>query len=563
MQFKDVLEKYIKELDCKANTLANYCNISPSVLSRYRSGDRVPDLNSNQIEKLSKGIYDLSINKKLNYTIEEIKSNLIESIKKKDYFDYQNFSQNFNEIIIELKINLNDMAKYTSFDASHLSRIRHGKTRPTEPNELAQKIACYIKDKFTQKDDLKKIKKLIKYNENKSLSDQIKNWLINNDNTQNNYNIKNFLTNLDQFNLDDYIKIIKFDKLKVPNLPFYITKSKTYYGLEEMKQGELDFFKGTVLSKSTKDVFMCSDMPMSDMAKDIDFGKKWMFAIAMCLKKGLHLNIIHNLDRPFDEMMLGLESWIPIYMTGQISPFYFKDNKTNIYHHFTYVSGSLSLSGECINGFHSKGKYHLSNKEKEINYYEEKAKLLLKKATPLMQIYTHDKLKEFTNFKKNMETLKGKRTRILSSFPIFFISDELLASILKRNNLTNDINKILKMKNEESQKILKLLNDNEIIDNIHSISEDETELLLINNYKVNINYEEMKKILKEYEVFAQKNNNYKIILLPNKIFNNITITIIENKLCLITKSKNPQIHFVIKHPKLLNAISNFNPLVKE
>ena len=119
------------------------------------------------------------------------------------------------------------------------------------------------------------------------------------------------------------------------------------------------------------------------------------------------------------------------------------------------------------------------------------------------------------------------------------------------------------MKNEESQKILKLLNDNEIIDNIHSISKDETELLLINNYKVNINYEEMKKILKEYEVFAQKNNNYKIILLPNKIFNNITITIIENKLCLITKSKNPQIHFVIKHPKLLNAISNFNPLVKE
>ena len=41
---------------------------------------------------------------------------------------------------------------------------------------------------------------------------------------------------------------------------------------------------------------MCSDMPMEDMAKDVDFGKKWMFAIAMSLKKGLHLNIIHNLD---------------------------------------------------------------------------------------------------------------------------------------------------------------------------------------------------------------------------------------------------------------------------
>lgn len=32
-------------------------------------------------------------------------------------------------------------------------------------------------------------------------------------------------------------------------------------------------------------------------------------------EKGLHLNIIHNIDRPFEEMMLGLESWIPLYMT--------------------------------------------------------------------------------------------------------------------------------------------------------------------------------------------------------------------------------------------------------
>ena len=96
-----------------------------------------------------------------------------------------------------------------------------------------------------------------------------------------------------------------------------------------MKKGELDFFKATVLSKSNEPIFMCSDMPMEDMAQDIEFGKKWMFAIAMTLKKGLHLNIIHNLDRPFNEMMLGLESWLPIYMTGQISPYFLKKSQDN------------------------------------------------------------------------------------------------------------------------------------------------------------------------------------------------------------------------------------------
>ena len=70
-----------------------------------------------------------------------------------------------------------------------------------------------------------------------------------------------------------------------------------------------------------------------------------MFGVAMSLKKGLNLNIIHNIDRPFNEMMLGLESWVPIYMTGQISPYYIKDKKNSIYEHINYTSGSVILTG--------------------------------------------------------------------------------------------------------------------------------------------------------------------------------------------------------------------------
>lgn len=132
-------------------------------------------------------------------------------------------------------------------------------------------------------------------------------WISTNSTPRHNY-INDFLNNLDTFNLNEYIKTIHFDEMKVPFIPFYKPSSKTYYGIDEMKKGELDFFKATVLSKSAESVFMCSDIPMEDMAEDVEFGKKWMFAIAMMLKKGLHLNIIHNLDRPFNEMMLGLES---------------------------------------------------------------------------------------------------------------------------------------------------------------------------------------------------------------------------------------------------------------
>ena len=79
------------------------------------------------------------------------------------------------------------------------------------------------------------------------------------------------------------------------------------------------------------------------------------------VKKGLHLHQIHNLDRSLEDMMLGLESWIPMYMTGQISPYYLKGVQNNVFLHFLKVPGAAALSGEAINGFHAEGKY-LSDK---------------------------------------------------------------------------------------------------------------------------------------------------------------------------------------------------------
>ena len=38
-----------------------------------------------------------------------------------------------------------------------------------------------------------------------------------------------------------------------------------------MRAGELDFLKATVLGRSLDPVFLCSDMPMDDMAQDEDF----------------------------------------------------------------------------------------------------------------------------------------------------------------------------------------------------------------------------------------------------------------------------------------------------
>lgn len=562
--FKDVLNNYLNELKISSKELSLKSNISESVISRYRSGSRVP--NEEQILKLATAIYNISIVQNIDmYTKEIITETLLNSITKDD-FDYDNFSENLNELINILKININEMSRYITFDSSHISRIRYGKAKPSDPIEFSNKICNYIVTKYSTDSKLKLLSILNCTNkdieDNNKLFLLLHNWLTNNK-TNKNY-INDFLNNLDDFNLNDYIKVIKFDELKIPNIPFYRVKTKNYYGIEEMKNGELDFFKGTVLSKTMEDIFMCSDMPMEDMAKDTDFGKKWMFAIAMSLKKGLHLNIIHNLNRPFNEMMLGLESWIPIYMTGQISPYYFKDNKNNIYEQLNYVSGSCALTGECIKGNHDKGKYYLTGNNKEVEYYKEKARLLLKKANSLMDIYND--FDNYQHFLVKDSKVNGNRKRFLSTLPLFTIKDELLIDILKRNNISeDDIKQIVKYKKIEENNIKNILKNNVINDNIYILDDNDSLNFPIENIfcnqKIKYNYDEYLKHLEMTKKY--KNDNYKLNIVDNKTFKNITITIIENSHVIISKNSDPVIHFVIRHPKLVSAISNFNPLVKD
>ena len=575
MNFKEVLNEYLKELNCSSKKLSNESGLSESVISRYRSGERTPVKNSEQLNKLTKALFNIAKdNDKNKYTFDKIESDFNSTLASDD-FDYTTFSNNLNTLITSLNINTHEMSKYIVFDASHISRIRYGKAKPSNPVEFSNKICSYIFNRYKNPDDINNLMMIIGCKKsdlsNEKIYSTLFNWLTSEIVPVKNQ-ISDFLHHLDSFNLDDYIKVIKFDELKVPSISFYKAKTKHYYGIEEMKQGELNFFKGTVLSKSKEDIFMCSDMPMEDMAKDIDFGKKWMFAIAMCLKKGHHLNIIHNLDRPFNEMMLGLESWIPIYMTGQISPYYLSNLKNNIYNHLNYVSAAAALSGECINGFHNKGMYYLTTNKNEIEYYKEKSDLLLKKAKPLMEIYREKNIKEYHLFLKKDENIECDRTRYISSLPLFTISDELLIKILKRNKLTKEeIDKIIKYKNNEFKHMNSILKKNKVFDYIYVIKEDEfisdTPSLLLNNLFIdkiiNYTYKEYIEHLKLTNEYSKNNKNYNILTEKDKTFKNITITILKNNHVIISKNSNPTIHFVIRHPKLVAAIESFNPLVKE
>ena len=575
MNFNEQLNKYISQINCSSKELSDSSGLSSTVISRYRNGERTPNIRSMQLNSLVDGLYKLALNKQVKITRDEMYKALSTSLND-IHIDLKQLSKNFNDLVTTLNISMAELARKIGYDSSYISRLRTGGLIPAKPQLFIDSVCSFIVTKYTSESDLKAVALLIgcqaeKLSNQSTYYELLKHWFSTNVTPSPDY-INDFLNKLDEFDLEQYIKAIHFDEIKVPFVPFYKSSSKSYYGIEEMKKGEIDFFKATVLSKSMDSVFMCSDMPMEDMAQDVDFGKKWMFAIAVTLKKGLHLNIIHNLDRPFNEMMLGLESWIPIYMTGQVSPYFLKGPSSNVYCHLNYVSGSVALTGECIKGSHDKGKYYLTSNNKELIYYKEKANLLLKKANPLMEIYKEDNKSAFKAFLINDSEIILDRKRIFSSLPLFTISDELLIKILNDNNISqDDADIIIKYKKEEEKNMTSILTNSTITDVIYKPTMEEFLNDSITLSTENIFYDKNIKytyddFIRHFELtikYSNINKNYKVITSSYKIFKNINITMVGNHHVILSKSANPIIHFVIKHPKLVDAIVNFNPLVIE
>lgn len=577
MKFNEYINDYIEKLNCTAKELSEASGLSSAVISRYRTGERRPEPESDSLKKLAAGIATIADTKNISgMTIDEVQSVLQHSLNQRNA-DYDTFTTNYDALITVLEINMKELSSATNFDTSYLYRVRSGQRRPKDLDAFSDSFCRFITTRYNEISDKAKIAELIgckpeSIRQNSDYLLNLKTWLYHASSENTSNFMGNFLEKLDEFDLDEYIRAIHFDELKVPSMPFQLPTSKNYYGVKEMQKGELDFFKCTVLSKSMEPIFMCNDMPMDDMAQDMDFNKKWMFAIAMSLKKGLHLNIIHNIDRPFHEMMLGLEAWIPIYMTGQISPYHLPGISTSVYHHLNYVSGNVALTGECIHGHHGKGKYYLTNNKEEVAYYKEKAACLLEKAQPLMEIFTETSEQLFLNFLNSTIQKTGKRHNVLSALPIYTISPELLEKILSHNHVSEkEKEKLFAYARQERTFTEMILQDNIIFDEVIQLSPEEFEkhpmkLFVAGAFcdtEIPYTYKDYQEHLNLTKNFAACHENYKLKESNEYVFRNIQVQILEGNYVLISKAKSPVIHFVIRHPKMVNALENFIPPVFE
>lgn len=570
MKFQELFNQWIQELGCSARELAEATGLSAAVISRYRSGTRAPLKGSQQLEQLLSGLNELSerhgISERRRMVLEE---QLTGSLVARDGA-FDRFYPRFDALLATLDVSMKELSRAVNYDISFLYRIRSGKRRPHDLAEFTDRICSYTAVNRSAPEDQERIAELTGAELSQLATEQGRRQALMDFLSRSGMlpqsSVEDFLRKMDGFDLEDYSASLHLNVENLSPIPLPNHRREVYYGTAQMRFGQLSFFRQTLHSRSREPIFMCTDMPMLEMAEDEIFVANWVLSVASNLEKGLHLNIIHELNRPLREMLLALEAWIPLYMTGRITPYYLPKKTTELYHHLLFTSGSVALAGECIAGKHDHGRYELTTDPRELSYFKTRSKDLLRRAKPLMDIYPAERWEAFRRFARSSRSTPGNRRNILSRPPLYTLSPALLKEILDGSGVSDEERTEIEQHYElERDALAVMLSQHRLEDKLSVLSEKEFRQRP-QNIPLPHRFGPIPYTWEQYQThvadtLATELPGYQATGMT-PAFRNIDIFIVKGSHAVVCKHNAPPIQFVIRHPKLVSALENYVVLME-
>lgn len=555
MKFSEKLNGYIRRLSCTAKELSEASQLSSAAISRLRSGSRLPD--GKDLERLVGGILAVAARKGVRgLSAEEVRSDLSEA---SDLFllDAELFRGNLNRLLEALSVSVSDLARALNYDTSYLSRVRSGQRTPADLRGFSAEVAKYAAGRFTGEPQRLTVAQLIGVSP-KDLSDDaayyrlLLKWLTGDGRSGAN-SVMAFLETLDRFDQEGYLKAIRYGEWKVPTVPFSFPTTKRYYGAEEMKKGVLDFLKVTAFSKSEEPAILYNGIPLEESGED-DFRKKYRFGLAVLVKKGLQLRMIHDVGHPFSELMQSLSGYIPFYMSGQLTPYWLENG--GAFCRSLQVSGAAAIAGECVADGVSHGMACLTKGREELSFYGMQAEDLLKKSRPLMEILRAEERERF--FAAAAAGTGAFRCR-LSGLPLYTASEALLRRMLESRGIPEEEGRAVLARaarqREQAEAFLKrgtaLVEVPQLSEEAFSESSVGIEGL---SKEAFYRFEEYREHLHETLEFIGLHENCGLKETEAPVFRSLDLWICPGEWAVIAKKGRETVSFLTRYPPLLRSL---------
>ncbi len=161
-----------------------------------------------------------------------------------------------------------------------------------------------------------------------------------------------------------------------------------FYGNAGKRQAVDRFLTGLLNLETPIDFLFHSDEDMSWLYEDPSFAKRWAFLLIAHLRKGSHIRIIHEIGRDVNEMMEAVQKWLPIYMEGDIEPWYYPRIRDGLYHRSLFVASSHAALVSDSVGHDTEGMLNLLIQEPAaVNALEQEFRNLFSLCKSLMSVH--------------------------------------------------------------------------------------------------------------------------------------------------------------------------------
>ena len=398
MSFATTLDAYCIALDCTGKAIAAQCGLSASTLSRYLSGERVPNADSENIDKLANGLAALS---RKSSASEPLEAADIRAALEAEIVGTQMIGMDFHmrlDALMDLAGLCNsDVAEVTGVDPSYVSRIRRGQRTPSNLPSFASKSAHVAADKCIEQGMLDALGELVGMpdiveglpewdpGEESSIAEIIEVWLMGSQIVQADMaKLDGLLAWLDETDFSPWLSLCNSEPVETPDPPDPV--ARFYYGVDGMRTAEIDFLDMAVATRS-RNLWLSTDAPLMKIQPGPQFFKRYRSTLVKILGTGCRIKVFHAIEQPLEETIQSLRQWIPMCISGQVDPYYLKGVNNRLFFHMNYVCDTCALSSEAVKDHEEDGRYYFTTRPNDVAYYQQKIGFIQEKARTLFETY--------------------------------------------------------------------------------------------------------------------------------------------------------------------------------
>ncbi|NLV17217.1 MAG: transcriptional regulator [Syntrophomonadaceae bacterium] len=375
------------------------------------------------------------------------------------------FADKLNFLMTITKTSNSALAGRVSLDASYISRLRNGKRLMPKDAGVIHSMAANFARRCSEDYQKKAISDALKLtslpDDNAALAEEIADWLLH-DNSGGAERVGRFLSGLSGLGGRPAPARPQEDCI----LPFPHGDVSFYYGIEGKRRTAEYFLSEVAARENPQTLLLFSDEETSWMTADPEYARKWAELMARVLSKGNEIKIIHTISRDLDEMLSAISQWMPLYMSGNIEPYFYPKKRDGVFKKTLFIAPeTAAVVSNSIGDQISLAANVLYRDPAVVASFTEEFLQYLRLCRPLMRIFT---ARDRDTFYDTLAEFEGERADTLiktESLSILTMPENLLASIIRRSGI--DASNHLSVHSARRRRFLESLETNHFTELIH------------------------------------------------------------------------------------------------